>query len=272
MSTYLTYRGQGIDDFVAIPVFPSRYFRHSCLFVNADAGIEQPEDLAGRTVGIPEYQMTAALWIRGMLQHDYGVHASDMHWFQGGLEEGGREQMADLDLPEDIQFDTIPEDETLSDLLGTGELDALVTARSPSSFETDSVERLFPNFKEVEMDYYERTELFPIMHVIVIRKEVYDEVPWVAQELLEAFTESKNICLKQIGDTGVLKTALPWVHSELHQTRELMGWDYWQFGVENNRNELEAMTQYAVEQGLMEEKLDVEELFAPNTYHGSHKV
>jgi len=270
-STYITLRSQGVDDFIAIPVFPSRYFRHSCIFVNTDAGIEEPADLAGKDVGIPEYQMTAALWIRGMLQHDYGVHTSDLRWYQGGLEEPGRQQMANLDLPEEIHLEHVP-DRSLSEMLDSGDIDALVTARSPSSFETGPVERLFPEYQAVEMDYYERTGMFPLMHTIVLRREVYEEHQWVAVELLDAFTEAKDRGLATLDDTGVLKTALPWLHTALDETRELMGPDYWPYGVEANRTELEAMVQYAHEQGLTEERLSVDELFAPNTYRGSHKV
>ena len=271
LSTYITLRSQGVDDLIAIPVFPSRYFRHSCLFVNTGSGIEEPEDLKGANVGIPEYQMTAALWIRGMLQHEHGVHTSEMNWFQGGLEEPGREQMADLDLPPEISVEHVP-NESLSDMLGDGTIDALVTARSPSSFESDAVERLFPNYREVEMDYYARTGMFPIMHTIVLRKQVYEEHQWVAVELLDAFTESKDRGLDRMDDSGALKVALPWLHSELEATRELMGEDYWPYGVDANRTELEAMVQYAHEQGLTEEKLSVDELFAPSTYKGSHRV
>lgn len=271
LSTYITMRSQGIDDFIAIPVFPSRFFRHSCVFVNTDAGIEEPADLKGKDVGIPEYQMTAALWIRGMLQHDYGVHTSDLRWHQGGLEEAGREQMADLDLPAEIHLEHVP-DESLSDLLGRGAIDALVTARSPSSFATDAVERLFPDFRAVERDYYDRTGMFPIMHTIVLRREVYEDHQWAAMQLLEAFDEAKDLALENIDDTGALEVALPWLHSELEATRDLMGADYWPYGVEANRTELEAMVQYAHEQGLTKERLSVEDLFAPSTYRGTHKV
>lgn len=266
MSSYMIARDRGEPDLTAIPVFPSRFFRHSCIFVNADAGIDEPADMAGKRVGVPEYQMTASLWIRGILQHDYGVLPSEMQWFHGGEEDEGREEKIELDLPDDVDIQYIPTDATLSGMLERGDLDALVTARAPSSFSTDSVERLFPDFRSVEMDYYERTGIFPIMHTVVVRGDVYRERPWVAQELLKAFTAAKDICLEQIDDTGALKVALPWLHSELEETRAAMGFDYWPYGIEDNRTTLETMAQYSYEQGLVGQEFDLEDLFAEETF------
>lgn len=266
MSSYMMTRGRGHPELVAIPVFPSRFFRHSCVFVNADAGIDEPADLSGKKVGVPEYQMTASLWVRGTLQHQYGVPPGEMHWYHGGEEDAGREEKLQLSLPDDVRLDELPEGRTLSGMLEAGDIDALVTARAPSSFGTDAVERLFPNFREVERDYYRKTGIFPIMHTVVLRQDVYDDHPWVAQELYKAFTAAKEHCLERIGDTGELQVALPWLEAELESTRDLMGWDYWPYGVEENRETLETMTQYSHEQGLTEERLDVDDLFAPNTY------
>lgn len=266
MSSYMMTHDRGRPELVAIPVFPSRFFRHSCVFVNTDAGIDDPEDLRGKKVGVPEYQMTASLWVRGVLEHEYGVRPSDMEWYHGGEEDAGREEKLELSLPEEVRLHDLPTERTLSEMLKTGDLDALVTARAPSSFETDAVERLFPNFREVESEYYRRTGIFPIMHTVVLRRDVYDERPWVAQELYKAFTAAKDHCLERIGDTGELQVSLPWVHKELEATREMMGWDYWPYGVEDNRETLEAMTQYSSEQGLTTEKLAVDDLFASNTY------
>jgi 4,5-dihydroxyphthalate decarboxylase len=266
MSSYMMARDRGYPELIAIPVFPSRFFRHSCIFVNADADIDEPRDLIGKDAGVPEYQMTASLWIRGILEDEYGVAPTDMNWYHGGEEEGGREEKLELDLPDELQLDYIPDDRTLSGLLETGDLDALVTARAPSSFETDAVERLFPNFRDVERDYYERTGIFPIMHTVVLRRDRYEANPWIAQELYKAFTESKRRCLERIDDTGALKTALPWLHAELEETRDLMGWDYWPYGIEDNRNTLETMIRYSYDQGLINRKFDVNELFAPETF------
>lgn len=266
MSSYMMARDRGHPNLIAIPVFPSRFFRHSCVFINSDAGIDNPEDLRGKKVGIPEYQMTASLWMRGILQHDYGVAPDEMHWFHGGEEDAGREEKLELALPADITLDTLPDGRTLSGMLAAGDIDGLITARAPSSFETDHVERLFPNFREVERDYYARMGHFPIMHTVVLRGEVYEERPWIAQELYKAFTAAKDHCLDRMGDTGELQIALPWLHAELDATRDLMGEDYWPYSVQANRKTLETMTQYSYEQGLTTEQLDVDDLFAPNTY------
>jgi len=272
MSSFMLAADRGEPDFVAIPAFTSRYFRHSCIFVNTDAGIEEPADLVGKRVGVPEYQMTSPLWIRGILQHEYGVKPSDVQWFHGGEEEEGREEKLPLDLPDDVDLQYIPADDTLSDMLERGDLDAFATARAPSSFFTSpKVERLFPNFREVEAEYYRKTGHFPIMHTVVIRRDVYEENPWVAQELLKAFTEAKDVCLREIGDSSALRAALPWLHDELEQTRELMGEDYWPYGIEANRETLELMTQFSYEQGLSKERHDLEDLFAPETFE-SFKV
>lgn len=266
MSSYLMALDQGRPELVAIPAFPSRFFRHSCVFINSNAGIDTPEDLAGKRVGVPEYQMTASLMVRGMLQDEYGVHPADMVWFHGGEEEGGREEKLALDLPDEIELNAIDRDQTLSRMLASGDLDALISARIPSSFRDGDVERLFPDFKRVEREYYRTTGIFPIMHCVVLRQGVYDEMPWVATELYKAFDQARQNFLARIGKTNELQVGLPWLMDELEATRELMGWDYWPYGVEANREVLETMTRYSAEQGLTEERIDVDELFAPETY------
>lgn len=266
MSSYMMARDQGSPALIAIPAFPSRFFRHSCIFVNAAAGIEEPADLTGRKVGVPEYQITAAMMVRGVLQHQYDVHPEDVVWYHGGEEDAGREEKVEIDLPDGVELHSIPADRTLSGMLADGDLDALVTARTPSSFGRDEVERLFPDYKAVEREYYRTTGTFPIMHCVVLREDVYEEHPWVAMELYKAFERSKRNCLDRIADTTELVSALPWLHAEVEETRALMGEDYWPYGVEPNRDVLETMTTYSHEQGLTTERLSVDELFAPNTY------
>ncbi|RLM84268.1 ABC transporter substrate-binding protein [Halobellus sp. Atlit-38R] len=265
MSSYMMTVDRENPDLIAIPVFPSRFFRHSCIFVNTNAGIEGPADLRGKKVGVPEYQMTSPLWIRGMLQHEYGVSPEEMHWYHGGEEEGGREEKLSVDLPTDVDLSSIEPDETLSAMLGRGDLDALLTARTPSSYSTSSVERLWQDYRSVERDYYKRTGFFPIMHTIVLRGDVYRDNPWLAQELTKVFTEAKEVGLDRLRDTSALQTSLPWQTYELESTVDLMGDNYWPYGVDANRSTLEAMTQYSYEQGLTNRKLSVEELFAPET-------
>lgn len=266
MSSYMMTCDREDPNLIAIPVFPSRFFRHSCIFINSDAGINEPADLLGCKVGVPEYQMTAALWCRGVLQHEYGVHPEEMEWYHGGEEDAGREEKLELNLPDSISLQYIPSARTLSGMLEEGDLDALITARAPSSFETESVERLFDDHREVEMDYFRKTGHFPIMHTVVLRQEVYDERPWVAQELYKVFDEAKRRCLEDLHDTGALQRALPWLIDEVERTRDLMGWDFWPYGIDDNRETLEFMTQMAYEQGLTERRLPLEELFAATTF------
>ncbi len=194
LSAHVTMIGQGNSPFVGIPIFPSRYFRHSSVYYNVDSGIKKPEDFKGKKIGTPEYAMTAGVWIRGFFSDDYGVRAQDMKWFLGGQTDPGRKERVKLDLPPEISVQSIPDDKTLNGMLESGEIDALISARSPSGLGNGSgkVRRLFPNYKEVEIEYYKRTKIFPIMHILVIRKDVYERHPWVARSLFKAFCDAKN--------------------------------------------------------------------------------
>lgn len=266
MSSYMLARERTDPEFIAMPIFPSRSFRHSGIFINTDAGIEQPEDLRGKRVGVPEYQMTSALWIRGMLDDEYGVTPTDMEWFQGGIEDRGRVEKLDLDLHIDLDISPIPETATLSAMLERGDIDVLFSPRIPSSFETPTVERLFPNFRVAERDYYDRTGHFPIMHTVVLREDVYRRNPWIAQELTKAFTAAKTVCMEELAKTNALRTTLPWFHHEFDATRELMGEDYWSYGLEANRSTLDAMVRYSHDHGLIGSERSVDELFAAETH------
>ncbi len=267
LSSYLIHRSRG-DDFMAIPVFPSRCFRHSCIFVHADADIARPQDLQGKRVGVPEYQMTAPLWQRALLQHDYGVHPSTIQWFQGGLEQPGREEKEQLHLPSNIAMQAIKPEQTLSHMLEEGEIDALLSARIPSSFtaENGSVRRLFPDFKKTEQEYFSRSGIFPIMHVIAIRKDVVERYPWVGGTLFKAFCQAKDRLFEQMRQTSALYVSLPWLIAEIEETQHLMGMDFWPYGLESNRKTLEAAVHYSFEQGLIARELEVEELFLPSTF------
>ena len=176
LSNHITMLGQGNSPFVGIPIFPSRFFRHSSIYYNVASGIKKPEDFKGKKVGTPEFAMTAGVWIRGFLKDDYGVRPQDMKWFLGGQVEPGRKERVKLDLPPEISVQSIPDDKTLNGMLESGEIDALISARSPAGLGDGSgkVQRLFPNYKDVEIDYYKRTKIFPIMHILVIRKDVYE--------------------------------------------------------------------------------------------------
>jgi 4,5-dihydroxyphthalate decarboxylase len=253
--------------FIAVPVFPSRFFRHSCIFVHTGSGIREPKDLIGKRVGVPEYQMTAGVWIRGILSDEYGVPVSSVTYFQGGEEEPGRSEKIRLSLPPEIRLVPIPEGKTLSAMLTAGDIDALYTARPPSSFVPSSVNvrRLFEDYAKVECDYYTKTKIFPIMHTIVIRRDVYESAPWVAQSFSKAFSQAKEIAYRDLYDSGALSTMLPWLTQHVEETRALMGTDFWPYGLEKNTHTLEIFLRYSFEQGLSKRLLRADDLFAPET-------
>jgi 4,5-dihydroxyphthalate decarboxylase len=266
LSSYVASLDKGAP-FVAIPAFPSRFFRHSCIFVSARSGIRKPEDLKGRRIGVPEYQMTAPVWIRGILSDDYGVKVTECEHFSGGEEEPGRDEKLKLDLPPAIRLKPIPGDKTLSRMLADGELDALVTARAPSTFASrpNDVKRLFPDYVQVEKEYYRRTRIFPTMHTVVIRRDVYEKNPWVAQSLYKAFTEAKARAYALYNQTAALPAMVPWLVAELEEARREMGEDWWPYGLEPNRKVLETFLRYHHEQGLSKQLRKPEELFARET-------
>ena len=267
LSRYIITLTRQNTDYIAVPIFPSRMFRHSGIYIYNDTGITKPEDLMGRTVGVPEYQMTAAVWIRGMLQDEYGVDPKTIHWRTGGLEEPGRYEKVSLDLPEEIDVEPINERNILSRMLLDGEIDALVTPRIPSCFQLSkpSVSRLFPDYRSVERAYFEKTGLFPIMHTIGIRRRLLDEYPWLASSIYKAFTEAKHLAMSELADTSSLLVTLPWFTAELDDTRALMGDDYWPYGVDKNYLTIETLLRYSHEQGLSPHQLAVEDLFAEST-------
>jgi len=267
LSSYVASLQVENPPFIAIPVFPSRFFRHSCIFISAKSGIRQPADLKGKRIGVPEYQMTAPVWIRGILSDDYAVKVTDVEHFSGGEEEPGRDEKLKINLPSTINLRPIGPTQTLSRMLADGELDALVTARAPSTFhrEPEKVKRLFPNYVEVEKEYYRRTKIFPTMHTIVIRRDVYAQNPWVAQSLAKAFTAAKAKAYALYNQTAALPAMVPWLVAELEEARREMGQDWWPYGLEPNRKVLETFLRYHHEQGLSKRRFTPEELFARET-------
>jgi 4,5-dihydroxyphthalate decarboxylase len=265
LSSYTVSMFREPRPFVAIPIFPSRFFRHSSIYINANSGIRGPKDLIGKRIGTPEYQMTAPVWIRGILSEHYGVPVDSVTYFTGGEEEPGRSEKIKLDLPPNIKVQPIGETQTLASMLASGEIDALHTARMPSTFSTQrgSVRRLFPNYKEVEQDYYRKTGIFPMMHTVAIRREVYEENRWIAQSLYKAFVEAQKRTYDDLYVTAALKAMLPWLTSHVEETRALMGDDFWSYGFERNRDTLATFLRYHHEQGLSKRLLQPEELFAP---------
>ncbi len=260
LSTYTILRGRG-EPLVAIPVFPSFMFRHGAIFVGAGAGIREPRDLAGKRVGVPKYHMTAAVWVRGILEDEYGVAPKDCLWFEGG--EGARVKEVDVTLPPEIRREAVPGDRHLGAMVAAGELDAFVGARRPAVFgaQAGGVRRLFPDFRRAERAYYEKTGIFPIMHTLVLREELARAHPWLPRSLYDAFVEAKRLAYQQLEFTAALAYALPWLVAEAEETRALMGDDPFPYGVARNRKTLETLAGYTFRQGLAHRRLAVEEMF-----------
>ncbi len=266
-SPYLIALSRGVAPYLAIPAFLSRMFRHSAIYIRADRGIGGPADLKGRRIGVPEYQMSAAMWARGFLQDDCGIAANDINWVQGGLETPGRRDKFPLNLPAGFPLTSAPEGETLSRMLEAGTLDAVISARVPSCFAGGHpmVKRLFPDYRAAERDYYRRTGVFPIMHAVGIRRDLLERYPWLAASVYKAFAQAKRLADAEFMETTALKIGLPWVAAEFDATREVMGDDFWSYGVEANRKTLELMARYSHEQGLAVRVIPVEEMFAKST-------
>jgi 4,5-dihydroxyphthalate decarboxylase len=267
LSSYVLSLGRDDRPFVASPAFPSRFFRHSSIFVSARSGITRPHDLAGKRIGSPEYQMTAPVWIRGILSDEYGVKVTDAQYFTGGEEEPGRTEKLALDLPPTIRVARIGPDQTLARMLADGELDALYTARAPSTFYSrpNEIRRLFPDYVAAERDYFVRTRIFPIMHTVVIRRDVYERHRWCARELYKAFALAQRKTYRDLAETAAHKAMLPWLTAHVEDAQRTLGADWWAYGLEPNRHVLEAFLRYHHEQGLSKRRLAPEELFAPET-------
>jgi len=265
LSSCLVMTARGDSPYVAVPAFPSRAFRHSAVYVRTDRGIERPEDLAGTTIGVPEFQQTAALWVRGILADRHGVAPSEIRWRSGGLERPGGRERIPIRVREEIDLRPIDPDATLSGLLASGGLDGLVSPRPPACFEEGhpNVRRLWPEHREEERRYYVDTGLFPIMHVVAVRRDLSERHPWLAASVLDAFAKAKDLAVRDLEQTNFLRVALPWVN--LDDVRGLMGRDYWPYGLEANRAELGAAARWSFDEGLAERRLDPSELFHPST-------
>ena len=262
---------RGEAPYVAIPVFLSRMWRYSAIYIRTDRGIEEPADLKGRAVGVPEYQVTAALAARGTLSDEYGVKASDITWLTGGIEDPGRPEKVRLDLPSDIVCRPIPPDKSLSGMMADGELDAMISPLPPSAFLKGhpDIGRLFPDYRALERDYYRRTGVHPIMHVAAIRRSLVDQHRWLANNVFEAFEKAKAMVMPGLRNFGASKATVPWLAAEVEETIALMGEDYWPYGVEKNRKSIETMARYSHEQGLSSRRLEIEDLFAAETLEQS---
>ena len=265
LSSFTVKTARGDNPYVGVPVFPSRAFRHTSIYVRTDR-IKRPEDLKGRKVGIPEYQLTAIVWARAILEEDYGIKPSDITWVRGGIDEPGRVEKIKIALPEDVRLEDAPEGETISNLLGKGEIDGFIAPRPPHSGRAiPNVGWLFPDPALVAKNYYRRTQIFPIMHLLGVRQALAAEHPWLPAALLKAFEKAKALSLAALSDTSATKVTLPFVEESLKQARDLMGQDFWSYGVGPNRKTLEAFLRHHHEQGLSSRLVKVEELFHSST-------
>ncbi|WP_338603032.1 ABC transporter substrate-binding protein [Sulfolobus tengchongensis] len=259
--------------FVAIPVFPSKMFRHRSIYINKNSGINDPKDLRGKRVGVPEWRQTAAIWIKGILNEYYGVPYDSVTYYVGPLEnkEVSR-RMAETDMlkvKQGIKIERLPQGKTLSEMLDKGEIDAVYSAQAPSSFLRGSnVKRLFENYRETEIEFYRKTEIYPIMHIIVIRRDIYEKYPWVAYNLYKAFEEAKNIAFNEIYNVsqfGVAYMFAPWIQNDFEIMRSISGDDFWPYGVSKNYKTIETFIRYSYEQGIIDKMYNPREIFAKET-------
>ncbi len=265
-SNYLYLTSEGKCPYVALPVFPSRTFRHSAIYVHADRGINSPRDLIGRLVGVREYSMTAALMVRGLLEDDFGVASSAIRWRCGRAEADERPPVVRMK-PRGVEVEPIADADNLSALLEAGELDALVAYKPPSCFVRGApqVRRLFPAYVAAERDYYARTGIFPIMHVVAVKRALAEGSPQMCVALCDAFEQARRLAFAALEGYASLSVALPWALANLREARAAMGDDYWPYGVANNRAAIEAVARYSNAQGLAARLMRAEELFVPAT-------
>lgn len=263
-STYLLQLARGENLFTAIPVFPSRAFRHSAIYIRTDAGIERPEDLRGRTIGVPEWQLTANVWARGILSDEHGVRVEDVDWRAGDIDVPGREEKVPVELPPSIRLTRIADDETLWSLMTRGEVDAIIAPRAPKALIDGDprVRRLFQDTKAAEQAYFAKTGIFPIMHLLGIRNDVLAQHPELPRVLFSAFEEARRHAMQELGEVAYFYVMLPWLVHHLAETKRLLGDDYWSYGIDANRKVIETMCRYSHEQGMTHRLLSVEELFA----------
>jgi 4,5-dihydroxyphthalate decarboxylase len=263
-STYLSARTRGDFPFVAIPVFPSKVFRHGYIFINRNSGIKNAADLAGRKVGTMGYGQTAAVWIRGILQDDHNIDLRSIQWLEGGSEAPFSGRSKDFKVPAGIKIEKIADDVAMGELLARGEIDAMLGARHPITFgKNPNVVRLFSDYRAAEKDYFQRTGIFPIMHTVVMREDLYKEHPWIAASLYKAFEEAKAVAYREMRFTGAMRYALPWLFQDLDEIDQLFGGDPFTYGLAKNQKSLQALARYLREQGFVDTDIAVDKLFAP---------
>lgn len=264
-SSYCVKLARGEAAYVAIPVFLSRAFRHTSVYIRTDRGIETPADLKGRRIGIAEYQLSANVWVRGILEDDFGVRPADIRWVRGGMDTPGRPEKIAITLPDDVQMESAPEGETLNAMLARGEIDGFIGPRWPRCFAEGHrhVGRLFADSVTAAEDWYRRSGIFPIMHLLGLRRSLADAHPWLPGALLKAFAQSKQMAQDMLADTSATKVTMPFVEDNLARARALIGPDPWSYGLKGNEAALETFLDYHYRQGLSPRRLSLDELFHP---------
>ncbi len=259
-------------DIIGLPVFPSRVFRLSNIYVSKKSGIRKPEDLRGKKVGTPEWAQTASVYTRGWLTDHVGIKLSEIDWRQAGVDQPGRVEKVKLKLPKGVKVTPMP-DKSLSEMLASGELDAAFSAHAPHSFLQGhpNVVRMFPDYREVEADYYRKTRVFPIMHVIAIKKAILEENPWAAANLMTAFEKARANSIARVLEITASRMPIPWLTYEGEEKMKLLGKDYFPYGIEDNRVTLEAFLKWTYEQGIAQKRLAPEDLF-PKVVHGKFRI
>ncbi len=267
----LAFANNGHRHHTLIPVFPLRLFRHKSIFIRPDRGISRPEDLHGKKIATPGYSSTSLTWIRGIMQHEYGVNPEDVQWVisskdSSSTASGGPSKQENV-LPDGLSFSRGPAGKDESDLLVDGDVDALFHAAEPRAYQEGNPNcvRLFPDSRETERAYFAKTGISPIMHAVAVRKDVAEEHPWLLKAVFDAYSQAKRLMYGFMRKSAWYKTSLPWVGQEFEKTVALMGENYWPYGIEPNRTALEALFQYSYEQGLAKRKLTIEGLFDPST-------
>lgn len=269
LGTHLLTTARGQSQYVGIPVFLSRSFRHSAIYVRSDRGIDSPQALRGRRIGVPDFQQTAGVWVRGMLADEYGLDRRDVTWVVGGLEQAGRQSRMPVDLPPEFRIEAVGPEHTLAMLLDAGEIDAVIAPKPPSCFgRNEKVRRLFPDFRAAEEAWVRKTGLFPPMHMVGIRRTLAERHPWLPVNVYQAFRKARDIAMQELVITDTLRVMHPWIVSEVERVKALMGPDYWRYGIAENRHDLDTLQRYAIDDGLIRDAVPMEQLFAPSTFDG----
>jgi 4,5-dihydroxyphthalate decarboxylase len=273
MSSFAVKTANGDCPYVGVPVFPSRAFRHNSIYIRTDRGIAAPQDLKGRRIGVPEYQVTANVWTRAVLEDEHGVKPSDVTWVRGGYDQPGRIEKIAVTLPPDVRVQDAPAGATISGMLAAGEIDAVIGPRAPSCFLNGHphVGWLYPDPAAAAAEWFRKTRIFPIMHILGIRRTLAEQHPWLPIAAMKAFEQSKARALAKLGDVAASKVTLPFIDEQLHAARRLMGDDFWSYGLAANRHVLEAFLRRHHTEGLSSRQLSPEDLFHPST-HEMHRV